>query len=285
VKFASEPRSDREIPWLHAGYVFIGVSLIARYAYLASGTIGLGEDEAYQWLWSKRLDWSYFSKPPLIAVAHFLGTGLWGDTEFGVRFLSPILGALTGLLVLRFAAREAGPRAGFFAVVALGFTPMLAVGSVLMSVDALSVLFWTAAMICAWNAIQRDSTAWWMWCGLWTGMGFLSKCVALFQWVSLVLVFVLRPAARAQLRRPGPWLALAINAVCAVPVVWWNWRHGWPTVAHLIERGNMDTPWRFTPKYLGEFLGSELGVLNPVFFFTSPSPSARGCSRTGSRPR
>src|ERR1039457_7563270 len=54
----------------------------------------------YQWLWSKHLALSYYSKPPIIAYLQFLGTHIWGDTEFGVRFFFPVIGAL--LLVLLF---------------------------------------------------------------------------------------------------------------------------------------------------------------------------------------
>ena len=71
-------------------------------AYIGSGKIELSEDEAYQWLWSKHPALSYYSKPPLIAYTQFLGTHLWGDTEFGVRFFSPVIAAVLSLLVLRF---------------------------------------------------------------------------------------------------------------------------------------------------------------------------------------
>ncbi len=46
----------------------------ARWIYLASGVIGLSEDEAYQWLWSKHLALSYYSKPPGIAFIQWAGT-------------------------------------------------------------------------------------------------------------------------------------------------------------------------------------------------------------------
>ena len=89
--------------------------LLVRLAYLAAGKIELSEDEAYQWLWSKHLALSYYSKPLLIACAQFLGTHLWGDNEFGVRFFSPMIAAVLSLLVLRFMAREVGARRVFFA--------------------------------------------------------------------------------------------------------------------------------------------------------------------------
>ena len=157
--------------------------LVARWLYLRGHTIQLSEDEAYQWLWSKHLDISYFSNPPLIAYTQWLGTSLWGDTEFGVRFLSPLISAVLGFVVLRFFAREVNARAGFFLLLVLTTMPLLATVSVLMTVDPLSVLFWTLAMLTGWRAAQpTGATRDWTWVGLWTGLGFLSSYIALLQW-------------------------------------------------------------------------------------------------------
>lgn len=256
-----------DLHWLRMGYVLIAAVLLGRLAFLAGDSLQLSEDEAYQWLWSKHLDISYYSKPPMIAYAQFVGTSLWGDTEFGVRFLSPVIAAVLGVLLLHFIAREAGlPRTAFWFTLAANAVPMLAVGGTLLTVDPLSVLFWTAAMVSGWKALQHDSTRWWCWTGLWLGLGFLSKYVALFQWVCFAAFFALHPPARRQLRRPGPYLALAINLICTIPVLVWNARHDWITVTHLGERGGLDRAWSFTLQYAGEFLGAELGLLNPVWF-------------------
>src|ERR1700758_4513355 len=102
--------SRRDQLWFRLGSVFIAVSLLLRLAYLASGTIELTKDEAYQWLWSKHLALSYYSKPPGIALIQFAGTSLWGDTQFGVRFFSPVFAAMLSLVMLRFMAREVGAR-------------------------------------------------------------------------------------------------------------------------------------------------------------------------------
>ena len=178
------------------GYVLIAVLFFARIAYLASGKIELSADEAYQWQWSKHLALSYYSKPPLIAFTQFFGTSVFGDTAFGVRWLSPVLAALGSLLVLRFLAREASARAGFWIVLTLTATPMMAAGATLMTIDALSVLFWTAAMLTGWRAIQQDSTRHWLWTGLWLGLGFLAKYTALFQLVSWAVFLLIWPTAR-----------------------------------------------------------------------------------------
>ena len=178
------PHVTLDAHWLRLGYVLIALLLLARLAYIASGTIQLAEDEAYQWLWSKHLALSYYSKPPLIAYTQFLGTTLWGDTAVGVRFFSPVIAALLSLAVLRFFAREINARAGFFLLLIISATPLAAVGSVMLTVDPLSVLFWTAAMLAGWQAIQEDSTTKdWFWVGLWMGLGFLSKYTELLQWL------------------------------------------------------------------------------------------------------
>jgi hypothetical protein len=145
-------------------------------------------------------------------------------------------------------------------------TPLLAVGATLMTVDPLSVLFWTAAMVAGWRAVQLGSTRHWLWTGLWMGLGFLSKYMSPLQWLCWAVFFGLWPPARAQLRRPGPYLALLVNLLCALPVLIWNGQHGWITMIHLEARGGLDTGWHPTSRYLRDFLLAEAGLLNPVFF-------------------
>jgi membrane-associated phospholipid phosphatase len=265
---AAPDSSDVDRHWLRLGYGFIIFSLVAKLAYINSGLVELSGDEAYQWMWSKHPALSYISKPPLIAYTQFLGTALWGDTEFGIRFFSPIIGAVIGFLVLRFFAKEVNARAGFFLILIVSATPLMALGSILLTVDSLSVLFWTAAMIAGWRAMQPESGIRpWLWTGLWLGFGFLSKYTALFQWLCWAMFFVLWKPARVHLRRPGPYLALAINALCTLPVIIWNHQHGWITVSHVVNHNaNLDEVWRPTLRYVLEFLGAEWMLLNPVFF-------------------
>ncbi len=257
--------------WLRLGYVLIAVVLLIKLAYLRSGLIGLTGDEAYQWVWSRHPALSYVSKPPLIAYVQFVGTHLWGDNEFGVRFFSPVIGAILALLVLRFFAREVNARAGFFLLLIMLATPLAAIGSILLTVDPLSVVFWTAAMMAGWRAAQPDGrTSHWLWTGLWMGLGLLSKYVETVQWICWAVFFVLWKPARAHLRRPGPYLALAVNLAFALPVLIWNFQHGWSGVDHLVKHNaRLDAHWQLSWRHLTDFLnflGTQAAVLNPVYF-------------------
>ena len=143
---AAEP-ATRSLQWLRLAYILIASIFVARLIYLASGTILLSEDEAYQWLWSKYLALSYYSKPPGIALAHWAGTHLWGDTELGIRFMSAFFTAILSVVLLRFVARHTDGRTGFWFILISTAVPLLSVGSILMTVDSLTVFFWTLAML------------------------------------------------------------------------------------------------------------------------------------------
>ncbi len=252
--------------WLRLGCILIAGVLLSRLIFLASGSIELSKDEAYQWLWSKHLALSYYSKPPMIAYTQWLGTALWGDTAFGVRFFSPVIGSVLLMLLMLWFAKYAGGRNAFWLVFILLATPLLAVGSTLLTIDPLLVMFWTLAMILGWRAVHEDSNLWlWLGAGLAMGLAFLSKYSALYLLVCWALFFILWPAARVQLRKPGPWLALLVMLLCTIPVLVWNTQNHWVTLSHLSQNASLKEQWKHPFRNLGDFTGAELGLLNPVF--------------------
>jgi len=52
---------------------------------IASGRWPLEAEEAQYWDWSRRLDWGYYSKGPMVAYLIALSTQLGGNSEFWVR--------------------------------------------------------------------------------------------------------------------------------------------------------------------------------------------------------
>ena len=160
---------------------------------------------------------------------------MWGDTNLGVRFFSPVFAAILSWLVLNFLAREIGARRAFLFLLIAVATPLLVVGSILMTIDPPLVLFWMWATLAGWRAVQPDGkTRDWLVMGLAIGLGSLCKYSALYFPICMGIYFALHPPARIHLRKPGPWLALAILSLSMVPVVIWNAQHNW---AGLITSG------------------------------------------------
>ncbi|HEV2329703.1 MAG TPA: glycosyltransferase family 39 protein [Verrucomicrobiae bacterium] len=253
--------------WLLLGFLLVMASLIGRWIYVASGLVQLSGDEAYQWLWSKHLAWSYYSKPPGIAWIQFAGTSLFGDSDFGVRFFSPLFAAVLSWMAFSFLVREIGGRVAFWLLVIVSVTPLLAAGSVLMTIDPPLVLCWTWALVAGWRAVQPEGqTRDWAIVGVAMGLAFLCKYSAFYQIICFGIFFVLWPPARAQLRNSGPWLALGIFLLCTLPVIIWNAQHAWITVHHVAGNAGLNAKWTPTFRYFGEFLGSEAALLNPIFF-------------------
>src|SRR6478752_7059758 len=114
-----------------AVWLFVAALTAIRFSLLA--TTDLSFDEAHYWMWSERLAPAYFSKGPGIAFAIRASTALFGATEFGVRFLSPILGAATLLLLYYFTRRLFNERAALWTVIALNAVPLLNVGNMVMT--------------------------------------------------------------------------------------------------------------------------------------------------------
>src|SRR5258708_30587203 len=167
--------TTRAVWFFVAGLTTIRLSLLA--------TTDLSFDEAHYWMWSERLAPAYFSKGPGIAFAIRASTAIFGATEFGVRFFSPVLAGATSLLLFYFARRLFGPTAGLWAVIGLNATPIFNIGAVLMTIDAPSVFFWMAAMFTFWLAVENPEgfRGSWYWpvTGLLIGLGLDRKSTRL----------------------------------------------------------------------------------------------------------
>ncbi len=229
-------------------------------------TFELSGDEAYYWLWSKHLDWNYYSKGPGVAVVIWLGTRLLGDTVLGVRLGAVLLGAGTTACVYGLARRLFSPRVGFWTVVIATFAPLFVIGGVLMTIDPISVCFWSAAMWAFWEAAQRGRLAWWFLTGLFVALGMLGKYTNVALLPSFLLFALWDRDARRCLRGPGFWLMTAVALLGLLPSLWWNAQHGWVTAGHLVHRGELDSGLSLSLIKPLRFLGEQMGMAWPWCF-------------------
>ncbi|MFL6589762.1 MAG: ArnT family glycosyltransferase [Chthoniobacterales bacterium] len=252
----------------HTRAVWLFVLALTGIRFTMLGTSDLSFDEAHYWLWSERLAPAYFSKGPGIAFAIRASTALFGDSEFGVRFLSPILGAATSLLLFYFTRKLFNERAAFWLILTLNAIPLFNVGNLVMTIDPLSIFFWVAAMFTFWLALERTPKSLWLWTstGFLIGLGFLCKYTNAFELVSVVLVIALVPRHRREFKRPGFYLLLGAFTLCLVPPLIWNYQHAWITLSHLRSRGGLDQSFGIHPVEAIGFLFAHFLTFSPVLF-------------------
>ena len=233
-------------------------------------------DEAEYWAWSRRLDWCYLAKGPLIAVVIRLGTALFGDLSLAltgtlmpaVRLPAVIFGALTAWGVFRLAERASGSaRAGLYAILLTLAVPLFRVGGLLMTIDTPLLCCWTWATLWAYRALADGRRLGWLLAGLLAGVGVLAKYTMLAFPASVGFYLLVSPRHRRQLLRPGFWLMGGLCGLGMVPIIAWNAAHSGVASHQMADRVGILAPWNWgqTRLLLG-FLGGEVAVWGVIWW-------------------
>jgi undecaprenyl-diphosphatase len=255
-------------PWRCRG-IFLALLLVGSLTHLRFLThdcpVDLSGDEAQYWDWSRQLDWSYYSKGPLVAWIIRASCCAFGrDTMPAVRFPALLLAAGASALTYLLARRLFGSdRVALGAVLLYGIIPMFAAGSVLMTIDPPFYFCWALATFLAAVAIFENQRWAWPAAGLAAGVGFLAKYAMLLWFVPILLFLAADSDSRRQLRSAGPWVAVGVALLCTTPVLIWNLGHGWASVRHVATQTGADETGKFSTGNLAAFVGGQVAVLGP----------------------
>src|ERR1700741_3641741 len=96
---------------------------VVRVLALFATPLQLSPDEAQYWLWSRTLDFGYYSKPPVIAWAIWATTAVGGDAEAWVRLSANLFQAGATLVVFLIGRRLYGAAVGLAAAALYGLMP------------------------------------------------------------------------------------------------------------------------------------------------------------------
>lgn len=250
-----------------AALALIAVVAALRLLYLAYWCpFDLAPDEAYYWEWSRRPDWSYHSKGPLVAWLIRLSCSVFGATALAVRLPAVVCGSLMLLGLFTLARRIYDERLAL-GVVGVALTlPIVAAGASLMTIDAPFTCAWMWALVFGHRAVFGEVHWSWLAAGLCIALGLLAKA-SMILWIPSFALFVLAtPAMRGQLRRPGVWLMAGIGALGGVPILLWNVANGWVTFKHTQSHAGFEVDG--SVHWLGplRYLGAQLAILLGLWF-------------------
>jgi 4-amino-4-deoxy-L-arabinose transferase-like glycosyltransferase len=271
-----------------------GVALLARIAYqIWLSPYEIVADEAQYWDWSRRLAASYYSKGPGIAWLIAASTRVFGVSAWSIRLPAAVASAVASAACARMAADLAPPeraaRAALVAALLVTLLPAYQLTAILMTTDAPYIACWAIATWAAWRGFSaRADRSWtpWLACGAAIGAGFLFKYTMLLVAPGLVVFALLERRGNERAAAAGLALAFTIAAVCTLPVLVWNARHGAAGLGHLL--GYLAAPGgdrpvrealRYDPRWTILFLLSQLAVIGPILgAFTSAATQHGGRS-------
>ena len=228
-----------------------------------AATLELRVDEAYYWTWSRENVISYLDHPPMIAWCVRLGTLLFGDTNFGVRFTGLIGMALMQLLLADIVWRTLRDLR-YVAIAVLLPEAALDYGLLMTKVvpDTALIVF---ALAMVWSLVRlalSDDYRWWLPAGLFGGLALLTKYTAILLLPAIIAYVVIPQWRMKQLRSTYLWLAVVIAVAIFSPVLYWNAVHNWASFKFQLDRPAQLQVW--SARFLLDFVGQQFVLVGPL---------------------
>ncbi|WP_428329221.1 ArnT family glycosyltransferase [Mucilaginibacter sp.] len=219
--------------------ILIFITFVIR-CFIAAYT-GLGIGESYYFRGALHLDLSYFDQPPLFFWLGGLGIKLFGLNNFGIRFPSVLLFAGTSWLLFLITRKLFNAKSGFWAVTIMNLSAVFTVAiACWFQPDAPLLFFWLLATYFivelmvgpgsqTSEATRNSRRAYLLWLavGISMGLATLSKYHVLFLFAGVFMYVGTNKSQRHWLRHPGPYIAILIVFIMALPILWWNYNNGW----------------------------------------------------------
>jgi hypothetical protein len=267
-------RKPKRFSFLHqASPVHLAIILllaVTGYRFWFSTRLELVPDEAYYWLWSKHLAASYRDKGPAIAWIIALGTRMFGDSVFGIRFFAVLLSTGSSWLLFGLTRRLYDERMALWCLLMATVMPMLVVGSILVTIDILSVFFWALAAILGWDILHRGTSLEWFGLGLAIGMRFLAKFTNDVQMACIAVFLLWSKKHRPLLASRNMCVVGAAFLLAITPLIWWNLQTGWVHIMALHSRSGVEGAFHLHSTELLRFVSEQM-VLHDTELLHLPS--------------
>lgn len=200
-------------------------------------TLQLGNDEAYYWLYSQRLQINYFDHPPVIALWIRLFTfnlALEGIEGF-IRLGSVVSCALSTWMMYKTVTLLSTEKAAWYAACLYTFSFYASiVAGIFTWPDAPQMVFWTFCLWMIARICNNNTRTAWILLGIGAGCCIMSKVHGLFIPFGVALYAIFKK--REWLTRPQVYLSLFIMLGIASPILLWNIEHDFVTYRFHSER-------------------------------------------------
>jgi 4-amino-4-deoxy-L-arabinose transferase-like glycosyltransferase len=256
----------RQTPYsIRTAFLLVLLITCYRFIVLVTSDINIYADEAYYWGWAQHFDFGYYSKPPMVAWTIIVTTALFGDSEIAVKIGSLFLYIITAMTMYLLGRELHDEKTGFYTLLAFTTLPAVSLSSMIISTDALFLLFWSLSLLFFIKAIREDKWRWWILLGVTGGFGLLSKYTMILFVVSAFIYLALSVPYRRHLKNARLYAGMVIAALVYSPNLLWNINNHFASFLHTRDNAHLEASLFHFGK-LAEFLGGQLAVFGPVMF-------------------
>jgi dolichol-phosphate mannosyltransferase len=216
------PASTR---WRVFALVVVGYTVLLRLAYL--GLPELLQEEAYYWNYAMHLDIGYLDHPPMVAWIIWLGTLVFGTSEFAVRIGVFTCWIITALFMYGLSSNIFNKSVAISSVMLIAILPLFFGVGFVTTPDAPLIMCWAGGLYFLERALVGQKRSAWWGAGICIGLGMISKYTIVLLIPATFLYMLLDKPSRRWLMRPEPYAAALCAMLIFTPVVYWNAMHDW----------------------------------------------------------
>jgi hypothetical protein len=252
-------------------WIFIGLLALLRMIYILF--IPITPQEAYYWYYSTKPALSYFDHPPLVAYSIWIGTTIFGENVFGVKFMGIIWSILTNIVLYfttykvadSFEIRERY-RLSFISVILFNLTIFSHLYSLITVPDTPLLFFWMVIIYSILEYQANKNIGFLYLAGAALGFGLLSKYTIVAILPAILIFFLSNSNNRKIFLSTHLYLSLLLSIIIFLPVIIWNSQHNW--ASFLFQFSNRAGEMRkITHKYILQLLISQIFLLTPFVFY------------------
>lgn len=211
--------------WRMAAFGVVTYTLLLRLLYI--GQIDLIPEEAYYWNYAQHLDLSYLDHPPMVAWLIWLGTAIFGNSEFGVRIGGFVCWIITALFLYGLARSMYSKAIAFRSILLLSILPFFFVFGTFITPDTPLIACWAGSLFFLERALCKQHRLSWWGVGICIGLGMLSKYTTALLGLATLAFIILDSRSRKWLLRPEPYAAALLALLIFSPVLLWNAENDW----------------------------------------------------------
>lgn len=230
--------------------------------------LGLTEDESYYWVWSRRLEISYYDHPPMIAYMIRLFTSIFGNNLIATRLPAVLSITITSIYIYKIINYlYQDKNKAFLGVALFNIIPVYAVLSFMPLPDLPLILFYTISLYYFIRVIYEKKPQLWYIIGITIGLGLLSKYNMFLVYPGIFFFLIYHKNERFWFKKKELYISFFLSLLFLLPVVVWNIQHNWASFAfHLYGRHQRGGGPSIKPHLFLAFMLAQFIIFSPVLF-------------------